>query len=362
MSFDLRSIREVSNEPQSKFVNQLAKKLSKFINEQQTEKLESKEDIYSIAQDVESVIRLNSSLSSTKQFTFLTQYFPPFEPDGVFNTCWIKCMNTGNTIRDRSTFGNIANINGDVVLVDGSPFDLGIHTGGTKSIVGKFNRPTSVTENREWLDIADNTNMAVSGISTGISYFIRFKIFDLDTMGGKARTLFEKTDDATPSNGVQCCVTETGRIRIFVKRAGTEYKWMTASSTIATDTVYELWVTYANSGNTVHVYVNNVDKTLSANTDTIAWHSDLTDKSTFVFKRGTGTEAGYLYGDLYDYMVYREKVISATEVGHHYTNKWTIADIPYGQVMVTDYWATYNESPSSTSFTSTSFTSTSFTT
>jgi len=65
-------------------------------------------------------------------------------------------------------------------------------------------------------------------------------------------------------------------------------------------------------------------------------------------------------GDLYDFRHYHEKVVSATEVGYMNTNKWTIVNIPFGQVLVADYWATY-ESLSALSYTSASYTSASYT-
>jgi hypothetical protein len=92
------------------------------------------------------------------------------------------------------------------------------------------------------------------------------------------------------------------------------------------------------------------------------WQSDTDNSDLWIGQRGKGPEAGFLYGDLYDFRVYHEKVVSSTEVGYMYTNKWSISNIPFGQVMVANYWATYPDTPSVSSFTSTSFSSSSFTT
>jgi len=332
MSFDLRNIREISDDPLTKFVNQLAKKLAKSLVGEQTDKLEGKEDIYSAGQDVDTVVKFHS-FSSNKSFDFLTDYYPPFEPDGDKLKVWVRGTNLGNYLRDWSELDRIINLYGDPMLIDGTPFDLGIHDGDTKSIALRFNRPTSDNENLEYINIEDSADISVSGITTGISYFVRVRLFAFDTQGSFTRTLLAKYDDA--SNGVLIQVTSDGRLKFIIKRAGTEYRSQTAASTLVTDTVYDIWCTYANSGNVSHVYVNNVDKSLT-DPGSPTWPTASTDM--FIMTRETGN--GHIYGDLYDFRTYREKVVSGTEVGYMNTNKWTIADIPFGQVMLSDYWAT----------------------
>ncbi len=358
MSYNIRNIREISNDPLTKFTNQLAKKLSKFLNQTEVDRLENKEDIYSNAQDIDVVIRYQN-FNSTKYFDFLTQYYPPTEPDFSRLHLWLKGRNLGNEIPDKSGFHNPGTLNGDPMLVDGAPFDYGIHTGGFKSIALRFNRPTSDLENEEYIRVPDSTDIQVVGITTGNSYFIRFKIFSLAQQGGTNRTLFEKIDDSTPNDGVQAQITTDGRLLFYLKRAGTVYKNQTAAGTITTNTVYEVWFTYANSGNVVHIYVNNVDKTLTSPADPV-WHTPLTDHDLSIFS--CGSTYGHLYGDLYDMLMFKQKVVSSTEVSRHYTNKWTLANIAFGHVAVANYFATYYESPSSTSFTSNSFDPSSFTT
>jgi len=359
MSFNIRNIREISNDPLTKFTNQLAKKLSVFLNKEETEKLEGKEDIYSDGQDVDVVVRYHN-LNSTKYFGFLTQYFPPTEPDLDKVRIWIKGDNLGNSINDISGFANHGTLFGDPLLVDGTPFDYGIHTGGTKSIALRMNRTTSFLENGEYINVPDDTDIQVSGIATGISYFIRFKIHSLANQGSRERTIFEKIDDSTPTNAAIATVSSDGRIKFYLKRGGTWYRNQTATSTIVAGTVYEVFITYANSGNVVHIWVNNVDKTLTDPGSDPTLHATLSNHDLSLFRLGAGSTGGYTYGDLYDFLIYREKVVSSTEVGQHFANKWTIANIPFGAVMVTNYWATYAE-PDIPAFTSTSFTSTSFT-
>ena len=362
MSFNIRNIREISNEPQTKFINQLAKKLSKFLTEQEVEKLEGKEDIYSNAEDVESIIK-HHTFGSTKYFDFQTMYYPPVEPDGDKVTCWVKGDNIGGTVNDISGFANHGTLNGDPILVDGAPFDYGIHTGGNKSIALRFNRPTSGLENHEYINIPDAVNLRVNGIATGISYFNRFKIHSLATQGGIERTLAEKVDDTTPNDAVTLRVSTDGRLRFYLKRAGTWYRKQTGTGVLTTNTPYGVFITYANSGNTVHIYtwVDNTpsptvtDQSLSDPGSDPTLHATMTDYGLALFRRGEGTTGGYTYGDFYDFLTYREKVVSATEVGYYANNKWTIGNIAYGHVLVSDYWATYQE-PAQAAYTTTGYT------
>jgi len=264
--------------------------------------------------------------------------------------------NLGNRLRDLTEFDRNINLYGDPLLVDGAPFDLGIHTYGIKSLALRFNRPTSDLENQEYIN--PDSDVEVNGITTGISFFVRFRIFSIASQGGYFRTLYQKTDDATPNNAVRISISDTGRVIFCVKRAGTEYRAQTATSTITTNTVYDLWCTYANSGNTIHIYVNNIDKSLT-DPGTLPF-SVLTDEA-YIMR--FDSDGGYTYGDLYDFRTYREKVVSTAEVGFMNTNKWTIANVGFGQCMITNYWATYTEAGvPSASFTTTSFTGGSFTT
>src|ERR1044071_5686491 len=123
--FNIRSLREIHSDENGKFVNTLAKRVSTYLNKQQTDKLENKEDIYSAGQDVESVVKFHS-LISTKRFTFDKEYFPPTEPDGQYLQTWVRGTNTGNNLLDWSGFDEERSHNlivGDPMLIDGTPFD-----------------------------------------------------------------------------------------------------------------------------------------------------------------------------------------------------------------------------------------------
>ncbi len=349
MSANLRDIREISNSPNDKFVSHLAKKISDFANAQQTQDLENKEDIYSSAQDVDSKLSFHNFVSN-KQFTNI-EYFPPNEPDGDKVRVFIKPRNMGDNVPDMSGEGNTGFIEGEPILVDGYPFDDGISTGGFKSLALRFNRPTSITRNEEGMYVYNAArNRASEALSSGISFFIRFRVFSLSQQGGADRRLFEKTDNNPVTDGVIVRVSSSGRIKVVFENSNVQYLQETTNAVISADDpdnpdpskIYDLWVTFNKTGNAIKIYVNGVDQSLTSST-TVDYHSDLTDLNWAIFFRGEGSNDGFTYGDLYDFRVYREKIVSQTEVTRMYTNKWTISDIPFGQVMVADYYSAYDE-------------------
>ncbi len=343
MSYNIRNIREISNDPLTKFVNQLAKKFSTFRTQGETDKLENKEDIYSNAQDIDVPLRINS-FTSTNYFDGTVEYFPSFEPDPTYTTLWLRGMSIGNTLQDWTLYRQDGHLMGDVLLIDGTPFDHGLHQGGVKSTAIRFNRPTSDTVNTEYIYVDDNSVHSIDGITTGISYFMRFRVSSLSTQNGLDRGLFAKIDDLTtpdPTNGIMCILTTDGRISVTISRAGVKQEKKTPAASIVVDTVYDLWVIFNDSGDVIKIYLNGVDQTLT-NVASPGYSWQNTESTNLrIFRRGYGSTDGYVEGDLYDFRIYREKVVSAAEVGYMYTNKWTIADIAFGHVMIINYWATF---------------------
>lgn len=359
ISTDFRGLRPASNDPMTQIIVELQKKLAKFLTTQQVELIDSEnEDIYSNGQDMDTVIKYHTFQSET-HFLFTTDYYPPFEPDGQILTLYLTGKSLGNTVPDKSSFDNNASLYGDPLLIDGTPFDPGIHTQGTKSLAIRLNRPTSADENQEYLQVPDNTTLQITGVTPGCSIFVRFRMKVIDSQGGLSQTLFHKIDDNTPSNGMMLQVTDTGKLLMIVAKAGTITKKETAASTVVIDTVYDVFATFTTTGNVIHIYLNGVDQTLTTSVAAAAWQGTLTNHDLSIFRRGVGSGGGYIYGDFYDLKYYKNKVVSQTEVTNHWTNKWSISNIPFGQVGITNYSATFT-APAIHSFTSTSFTTTSF--
>jgi len=150
----------------------------------------------------------------------------------------------GDTLRDISGFENTCAIKGDPILVDGAPFDYSIHTVGTKSIALRFNRPTSPKVNEEDIAVFDASGLRIAGIKNGFSTFTRFRTFSLAQEGGQNRTLFEKIEDGTPNTAYMLQIATNGRLVLHIKEGGTLTSKETASSTIALNTVYDVWTSY----------------------------------------------------------------------------------------------------------------------
>lgn len=366
MSIDFRGVRPASNDPMLAMFVELQNQVIKQLTKDQVASVASdNEDIYSDGIDTESVIKYHSNFYGAHLFPFTVDYYPPFEPDGNQVKLWLRGINTGSSTPDISSFNHNATINGDPTLVDGT-IDLGTQTHFTKSIALRMNRPTSAAVNLEWLQVPDHTDLNITTLTTGFSIFTRFRLLSLADQGGKSPTIFEKIDDTTPNNGIMLQVKTDGKLVLIIKRGGTEVvKMETAVGAVTTNTVYDVFLTYTVTGNVAHIYINNIDKTLSAFTGTVNWQTTLTNYDLYIFRRGLGDDGGFVYGDFYDYKMYKERVVTTAEVGYHWTNKWTISNILFGQVEIVDHSATGPTGGGPVrrpSFTTTSFTATSFTT
>ena len=365
MSFDFRGLRTQSNDPLTQFLVETQKRLTKFLTENQVAALDSEnEDIYSDAQDMETAIKWHSDLSGNYQFLFNKEHYPPFEPDYNFLTCWVRGINLGGTTKDWSGFNHTATMFGDPTMVDGSPFDWGIRSTNdtVKSYAVRYNRPGSLFTNQEYFSIPDHADLNITTLTTGYSEFVRFRIFDLETQDGLARTVYEKIDDSTPNYARMLNVRSDGRLVYVVKRGGSVVAAKeTSLALISTNNVYDIFVTFTISGSVLHIYVNGIDQTLNNFAGTVNWQVNLTNHDFFGFRRGAGS-GGYLNGDFFDYKIYKGMVVTQTDVTRHYTNKWSISNIAFGHVMITNYWGMLHISPPGTgSFSSISFSPASFT-
>jgi hypothetical protein len=362
LSFDFRGIRIQSNDPLTQFVVEQQKALAKFLTSQQVAAVDSdNEDIYSDAQDMETAIKYHSELGSQYLFDFVKEAYPP---DITDISCWIRGTNLGTYIKDLSYHNNVARINGDPTLVDGT-IDLGLATHGTKSIAMWLNRPTSEFENLEWIQIPDSVDTQLASDSTGFSLFLRFRMHSVEEQGGLSATLYQKVDDSTPNNAVMVQVKDDGRIVVVIKKGGTVTAKETVLGVIQVDQVYEVHITFTVSGSVIHVYVDSVDKTLTTHTGTINWQETLTNHDTYLGRRGFGSIGGFANYDFYDVIMWLSRILNQTEVTRFFTNKWTIANIPFGKCIIANYWATSGgseppEEEAECSFSEDSFSATSF--
>ena len=340
MSTDFRGLRLASNDPTTQIIVELQKKLAKFLTTQQVDLIDSEnEDIYANGQDVDSIIKYHT-FQSQKKFTTGVQYFPTFEPDNQFFVLDLSGRSLGNELPDKSGFANDAFIYGDPTLVE-STFDPGIVTQGTKSIALRMNRPTSPYQNQEYLRIPDAANLRINGMTTGFSMFFRVQVNSLADQNGYSMTLFQKIDDATPTNAAMLQISATGKLIFIVKRSGTTTANETATGTITAGAVYDIFVTFTITGPVMHIYVNGVDKSLTTFAGAVNWQSSTTDFDMYCFQRGPTLNGGFVYVDMFKIRRYQGMVVSSTQVSNMNTNKLTISPTAFGHVMITDYWAAY---------------------
>lgn len=339
-SVDFRGLRPTSNDPLLALFVELQKSVLKSIRDNQVALLDSdNEDIFTDGQDMETAIKYHSELSSQQKFPFNKKYYPAGDAQRI--KLWLRSRDLGNYVKDRSGSNHTANLYGDPTLVDGT-IDLGIHTYGVKSIARRMNRPTSDFENLEWMQVPDHADLRVTSLTIGISIFTRVRFQSLSDQDGRAPTLFEKVDDSTPNNAYMLQAKSDGRLVFIVKKGGVTYAKETVAPTVTAGAVYDIWSVFDIADNSIHIYVDGTERSVSDFTGGVNWQTTLTNHDLFVFRRGLGEDGGFVYGDFYDLKYYPEYVVSDLDVGYHYTNKWTISNIPFGQVMITNYWATFS--------------------
>jgi len=377
MSFDFKTIKHPSNDPIMQFIAAMQQQNALKVARDQVDQLDDTEDIFSDSQQTETKVSFQT-MNTQHKFRFNKPYYAPVDP-GLIVPCWLRGYNVGNEMRDFSMLQKHPGIiKGEPILVDGV-MDLGIfdEATGFKSTAIKVNRPLSPEENGESFHVIDHTDIQIAAITTagqGFSIFMRFKMYSFAQQGSLDRTLCTKIDDSTPTNAYQIRVTNSGRLRFYVKKGGSlVVDKETTNVVINTTDIFGLFVTYAVTGNVAHIYTWKEDGTPTPTVTDQAlttigggdptWQADLTNHDLWVFKRGAGS-AGYVYGDFYDWEMYRPQgsftgIVSSTQVGYRSVNKMSISNIPFGQVCIANHWATFSLlGPAS--FTAASFTGTSF--
>jgi len=357
---DFRGLRPTSNDPLLALFVELQKTVLKKLRDDQVALVDSdNEDIFIDGQDVDSAIKYHSELGSQQLFKFDKKYYPAGDADKI--KLWLRARDLGNAVKDRSGQNHTADLYGDPTLVDGT-IDLGIHTHGVKSIARRMNRPTSAFQNLEWIQVPDTADLRITPLTVGLSIFIRVRFQSLAQQGGRDPTLFEKVDDSTPNNAYMLQAKSDGRLVFVVKKGGVTYAKETTAPTVLGGGVYDIWAVFDIADNSIHIYLDGVEQTVSNFAGIVNWQTTLTNHDLFIFRRGLGEDGGFVQGDFYDLKYYPEYVVSDLDVQYHFNNKWTISNIPFGQVMIANYWATFTGgiSVGVCSFSETSFSPVSF--
>lgn len=255
--------------------------------------------------------------------------YPPEEPDGDKCKLYIHGDGFGRTIPDLSMFNHHFNNRGIFRIQRG--IDIG--NGGSYELVfdGRSCSP--------WMP--HHADFAQSTLTVGFSILFRFMPFKLSQTGGVNQTILCKKEDA--NHFFTFDILPDGRLFWLLRDNNVVYPLVTPAGLITANYAphYEVVATFDHATNTPKLYVNNVLYTTTDNGITYVTSPDTH------FKLGNNSAlvtppAGEEYPEIADSKLYcgtlqfvkfwRDKVLTAQQVGYHYTNKLTIANIAFGQV------------------------------
>ena len=344
MSIDFRGLQTSSNDPQARLIKQLERKLARFLTKDEVAAVDSdNEDIYADGQDMESAVKYHSILPF-RLTNYDTDYYPTEEPDNNYNKVFIRGVNTGTQIPDYSGFNHNAHIVGEPFLVDGT-LSLGTWTDLTLSFATRYNPPDVDTDANAYIYFDDHVDLQIG--SSKIAEFMRFRPLSIEESLEDAATLWQKFDDNAIDEGRRLFISTGGRLIYSVNYNGTNYRRATPFDVIAPrgdgDLPYDVWATFDPAligSNPIKININGTDQTLTT-PSSFTWNGDTTNHRLHLFNMDV-LDGGYVSGDFYMYKMFKGFIPSNTQMGYHYTNKWTIENIAFGHVAVVDNWDTNN--------------------
>jgi hypothetical protein len=220
---------------------------------------------------------------------------------------------------------------------------MGTYTDFTLSLATRYNEPDIDETNQGYIYFDDHVDLQIG--SSKISEMIRFRPLSTDEDRNDAQTLIHKFDADDFDEARRLFYTQGGRLVYSVNYNGTNYRKTTDFDTIVpkgdTDNPYEIWATFDPAliaTNPIKIAVDNTFPTLTTPSFT-AWDGDETNHTLKLFNMDP-VDGGLVSGDFYTYKLFKGMIVSNAQIGYHYTNKWTIENIPFGQVCVVDNWDT----------------------
>jgi len=334
MVFNIEAVRKFYHDPHLKLIADLVKRVSKV----ETDNVEIEtDDLVGRGDSDDSYIRYNDRWNFPKKFDSPASN-PQlcFEPDYNHLVLDLKFNHMGNTLTDYSGMNNHAEIYGEPCPASG--ITLPYRGGSMKSQAHGI----GISEGIEYI-VEDTVDTRMEEQGTGFSQWFVFNVKSFSQEGN----LYHKYDDS--NNGISVKLGTDANLHFLVENAGTSTFKKMDSATLSINTDYEVVVTHTVSGNVSKIYVNNVDKTLTNSALTI---EDPAHNNSSICKNVDLNFMQHLRH-------YKDKPITAAQVGYLYTNKFTISNIAAGNVMILD--GCVLAAPSG-SFTTTSFTDTSFNT
>lgn len=278
-------------------------------------------------------------------------YFASDEPDYTNCRLILQTDHFGRILEDDSRCpsaitnnppGQIVTLYGEPKLENGFDRGYGDNTNTQLRQALHFNRSNSPTKYKEYIQITEQgvtdtlKSLRITD-HTKMSYFFRVKMDDLNNngFGGSSfsPTIWHHYNDS--NNGIRIVINSTGEMKCQLEKGGVTYMTKAAMS-LVTGTDYELALSWDNAGATdadkFKYYKNGVLQTTVTDTG-VSFDTSTTDM--FIGKRGN-TDAGYCLGYIVLVKVWRNATNTASHWSQHFTNKLTIANIPYGQVAVAE--------------------------
>ena len=349
----LSQARKAGSNKTARTIKELANKYQKIYT---SNVVIQEEGLLDAGQTAKGRVLLDNNLHYAKKTTSIPTFLVPEEPDHDKLSFWIKGNHTGYHPMDISTFDHVitANNNKHWCIVDSSSLDvgyLGTRNGVASSPCWKLNGLDDSGE------VNDNTRLQVKGTTTGFSISAWVKIADFTQHQSTNRRILAKKDDTT--NGYCFFVTNTNKAAVAFKFAGTEYKVETPATLVA-NTWYFLVATFKSTATIeARIYLNTVVST-TAFAGTVIYPTSSTNLNLFTNENdGHLGDVGDFSGYVRDVRIWREKILSQTEINQFYANRNTISNIPLGSVMMAGYTYVAGDMDLS-SFTTTSFSSQSF--
>lgn len=259
----------------------------------------------------------------------------PAEPDGVAVKVMLFFDHLGNKIIDLSGFKNDGTVEGDPLICRTS-VDLGFMSGSPSSPAVALNlfKNTLGTINSDAIVLTDNSSVRFKDSIYGYSIFLRFNTIDFSKEGGLIyRQLVTKRDDSNHAFLID--FDQDGYIHFQLFDSPTTYR-VKSLTPVLPNQWYDLVATYnpVDPGAELKLWLNGSRVDVSS-TDTTHSFNDVGFNNLYI---GTKIpKAGYYKGYIQDFRIYGKELLQ-DEITNLWTNKVTVASIPFGKTAIFPYF------------------------
>lgn len=293
------------------------------------------------------LVRLDNSLTNTLLGTI--QSAPTFEPDNNYCKLWCEFDNVGGSIMDYSGFSHPAHIHGVSRMWWGLRYGY-----GPLSIESIFDGRTNYAE------IDDHSDLSIDNVD--FSLMFRILPFDLTMSSVHNQVVVSKKDPNSPDLWYAFELAPDGSAIFNLSLSSTDkysvscpagtFTAVAYADVTPTTQRYDVVITFEFITRTLKLYVNNTAYTsMSTTLPTGAIVPDYEGYDLLVgrYTAPVGRPvtlpqiddvdpirlfSKLYFGTFQQLKFWKGKALTASEVGYHYTNKVTIANIPFGEVAI----------------------------